>query len=284
MCSPQVMELVHGEPGHSCADHATDAGTAQDAASGQDGARPAERPRTPAPLIRGSRVSDLTHAFGNDFPVLEPIVLKPNIEHFADIASEGFNANKLEIDEHTGTHVDGPAHLIDGPVYTDEIPIDRLIAPLCVIRIGERAAKDPDTTLTADDILAWERRHGRIPDGALVVMDSGWCPRIDTPGAYINRDADGIPHFPGLGFDAAELLVRERSIVAAGTDTPSLDASKNLQIDDPGAHRIVLGDLRYGVENIANLHTVPDVGATAVVGLIRHRKGFAGPCRMFGIH
>ncbi|WP_327171582.1 cyclase family protein [Streptomyces sp. NBC_01336] len=275
MCSPKVMEQVYGEAGHSCADHAADS---------QDTPRTTPQPSSATPLISGSRVSDLTHTFGNDFPVLEPIVLKPNIDHFADVAGEGFNANKLEIDEHTGTHVDGPAHLEDGPMYTDEIPIDRFIAPLCVIRIGDRAAKDHDTTLTADDILRWESRHGRIPPGALVVMDSGWCDRINTPGAYINRDAAGVPHFPGLGFDAAELLVNERAIVAAGTDTPSLDASKNLQVDDPGAHRIVLGDMRYGVENIANLATVPELGATAVVGLIKHRKGFAGPCRVFGIY
>lgn len=89
---------------------------------------------------------------------------------------------------------------------------------------------------------------------------------------------------PGLGFDAAELLVHERAVHAAGTDTPSLDAAKNLQVDDPGAHRIVLGDMRYGVENIANLATVPESGATAVIGLIKHRKGFAGPCRVFGIY
>ncbi|GHB75759.1 cyclase [Streptomyces cirratus] len=281
MCSPDVMKLVHGQEGHQCGGHV--AADAEAGASATAQGTPSPR-RAPAPLIRGSRVSDLTHTFGNDFPVLEPIVLKPNIDHFAHIADEGFNANKLEIDEHTGTHVDGPAHLVDGPIYTDEIPIDRLIAPLCVIRIGERVAKDHDATLTADDILAYESRYGRIPDGALVVMDSGWCERINTPGAYINRDADGVPHFPGLGFDAAELLVRERSIVAAGTDTPSLDASKNLQIEDPGAHRIVLGDMRYGVENIANLDTVPDFGATVLVGLIKHRKGFAGPCRVFGIY
>ncbi|MFE4513133.1 cyclase family protein [Kitasatospora sp. NPDC056783] len=282
MCGPQVMNLVYGENAGAACGCAKEQAAEPAQEQEQEGA-PAVRTE-PGPLIRGSRVADLTHAFGNDFPVLEPIVLKPKIEHFAHIADEGFNANKLEIDEHTGTHVDGPAHLVDGPIYTDEIPVNKLIAPLCVIRIADRAAKDPDTTLTADDILAWESRHGRIPDGALVVMDSGWCDRILTPGAYINRDESGVPHFPGLGFDAAEFLITQRNIVAAGTDTPSLDASKNLQIEDPGAHRIVLGEQRYGVENIANLSSVPDLGATAIVGMIRHRKGFAGPCRVFGIY
>ncbi|MFI9270688.1 cyclase family protein [Kitasatospora sp. NPDC052896] len=276
------MNLVYGEQAGApaCGCSAEPQAVVEDA----DAAAATGRAPAPRPLIRGSRVADLTHAFGNDFPVLEPIVLKPRIDHFAHIADEGFNANKLEIDEHTGTHVDGPAHLVDGPIYTDEIPIDKLIAPLCVVRIADRVAKDPDATLTADDILAYERRYGRIPDGALVVMDSGWCDRINTPGAYINRDESGVPHFPGLGFDAAEFLVTQRTVVAAGTDTPSLDAAKNLQVEDPGAHRIVLGEQRYGVENIANLSSVPDFGATAVIGLIRHRKGFAGPCRVFGIY
>lgn len=227
------------------------------------------------------RVNDLTHAFGNDFPVIEPFVLPPHIEHFATIPEQGFNANKLTIDEHTGTHMDGPAHLDDTQMFTDQIPVDRLIAPLCVIRIRGRAAEDPDTTLSVDDVHRYERHHGRIPAGSFVVMDSGWAVRVPKPGAYLNRDAAGVPHFPGLSAEAVTLLVEERGVFAAGVDTSSLDAGVN--IPNPQAHRNLLGAARYGVENITNLGSMPDRGGIVVVGALRHHGGYAGPVRLLGL-
>jgi kynurenine formamidase len=230
-------------------------------------------------MVSSTRIADLTHQFGEDFPVLEPYVLKPVISHFANLQNRGFNANKLEIDEHTGTHMDGPAHLDDQYMFTADIPVTKLVAPLVVIRIHERAANDPNATLTAQDVRAWESRHGRIPPGAFVAMDSGWARRVPVAGAYINRDTAGNPHFPGLGFDAVEFLVNQRSIVGAGTDTPSLDAGVNLR--NPMAHRQLLGpNGRYGIENIANLGAVPGHGGMVVVGVTKQAHGYAGPVRL----
>ncbi|HEV7824580.1 MAG TPA: cyclase family protein [Mycobacteriales bacterium] len=228
------------------------------------------------------RVTDLTHAFGNDFPVIEPYVLKPEINHMATLSVQGFNANKLTIDEHTGTHLDGPAHLDDGQMFTDQIPIERLVAPLRVIRVHAQAAANPDYTLTLDDIHQHEKDHGRIPLGAFVVMDSGWAVRVPQAGAYLNRDATGTPHFPGLSAESVSMLVNDRGVFGAGVDTSSLDCG--VHIPNPQAHLHLLGNARYGVENITNLATVPDCGAIVVVGLLRHHPGYAGPVRLIAIH
>jgi kynurenine formamidase len=287
MCVAAVMDLVYGEAGsgHASCDYTYVEPEVEQEHDKQPSRHPvADLPDAGALLTRpGLRIVDMTHAFGPDFPVLNPPVLPPEIDHFATVPTHGFNANKLTIDEHTGTHMDGPSHLDDSFGFADEIPPDKFIAPLIVIRIQSRAAQDNDTTLMVDDIRAWEHNHGRIPRGSFVVMDSGWAARIDQPGAFINRDTAGQAHFPGLGAEAVHFLTTRRSIVGAGVDTPSLDAAVHLT--DPQAHRLLLGpNNRYGVENINNLSDVPDIGAVVIVGAIRHRRSYGGPVRMLAFH
>lgn len=230
------------------------------------------------------RIADLTYTFDVDFPVLKPYVLTPEIEHYATFdGPAGFNANKLTIDEHTGTHVDGPAHLGAEGAFTSEIPPENLVATLAVIDISARAATNPDTTLQVDDIRRYESTHGRIPAGSFVAVDTGWGARIFGAGdPYTNRDATGTPRFPGLGGDAVQWLIDHRAIVGAGTDTPSLDAGVNLPA--PEAHHHLLGANRYGIENIANIGSVPKAGAVVTVGLIKHAHGYGGPVRLLAFH
>ena len=46
--------------------------------------------------------------------------------------------NKFHQDEHTGTHCDAPAHFIDGGLFIDEIPLERLIGPGVTIDISQK--------------------------------------------------------------------------------------------------------------------------------------------------
>ena len=47
-----------------------------------------------------------------------------------------------------------------------------------------RAESVSDAMLTVDDLSRYERRHGHIPNGALVCMDSGWAAKVDDPPAF----------------------------------------------------------------------------------------------------
>ncbi|MFJ9517615.1 cyclase family protein [Kitasatospora sp. NPDC101801] len=237
-----------------------------------------------ASALAGSRtIRDLSHTFGNDFPVYTPYVLLPNMQQSAHFDVDGFNAMKLDIDEHTGTHMDAPAHFSTDPAawHSDEIPVNNLVAELCVIRIADRAYNNPEALVTADDLRRHESRYGTIPRGSIVAMDSGWCGRVTRPGAFIIRDSDGNPHFPGFGFDAAELML-QRQVAGAASDTPSLDSGANSH--NPGAHRQLLPANKYGIEGANNLHTVPDRGAVAIVGTTKHKGGFGGPTRLIAVY
>ena len=273
MCAPVVIDAVRREVSRrgfmgiaaACAAVAVTPATAQ---------------QQPPRLPKGFRdVVDLTHVFSPSLPVYpgyKPLQIRPRFT----IARDGFADNEMTFDEHTGTHIDAPSHFVAGAVSADRIPVDRLIAPLVVISIAARAAKDPDTLVSVDDLLRWERQHGRMPAGALVAMRSGWDERAANADRFLNRDAKGTMHAPGFSEQAARFLVTERDIAAVGVDTLSLDAASAQKFV---AHLAILGAGKYGVELMANLGGVPPSGATVIVGGPKHQGATGGPARVLAL-
>jgi kynurenine formamidase len=276
MCAPTIIHSVREEI--SRRGFLTTIGGAVAAAAV---ATPADaQAAKPVRLAKGFRdVHDLTHTFTPKtpvFPAFKPIRITPKFSS----AKDGFFANEITFDEHTGTHMDAPVHFVPGAPTADRLPADKFFAPLAVVNIESRAAKDADAVVTVDDVLAWEKQHGRLPAGAFVAMYSGWGARISSPDRFLNKDAKGTMHAPGFSEEVAKFLTKERDIVGAGVDTLSLDiaaASKFV------AHLSLLGAGKYGVELIANLNTVPPSGATIVVGGPKHEGASGGPCRVYAL-
>ncbi|HEY7034506.1 MAG TPA: cyclase family protein [Thermomicrobiales bacterium] len=227
----------------------------------------------------GGRVVDLTHRLTPDFPLF-PGVPPMKFDVIATVQTDGWYEAVLTIDEHTGTHVDAPAHFASEGATIEIIPAERLVAPLVVVQIAERAVSDPDTLLNLDDLLAWERRNGQIPPGAFIAMDSGWDRRAADPPTFLNTDTAGVMHYPGFHPDAAAFLVHERDIVGIGVDTLSLDHGPTT---DFPTHLTVLPAGKYGVEALANLGQLPPSGATIVVGGLTHVGGSGSPARVLAL-
>lgn len=232
----------------------------------------------PLPAVgapRRTRRRDLTHVFRAGFPVyaFDP----PARRTLVTVENDGFYSQEWTFGEHSGTHMDAPGHFIGDGRRTPEIRLRELVVPIVVIDISERAQGNPDAHVRIADLRAFERRHGRIPDGALVAMYSGWETRVDDPAAYRNADAEGIFHFPGFGIAAAEWLLERRAIAGVGVDTLSLDVGRSQTFD---VHLAVLGADRYGLENLANLSRIPPRGATAFVGVVPWEEGSGGPARV----
>ena len=245
------------------------------------GASPVASPdASPVALLGFTRIQDLSHTHSPTFPMY-PGARQMEINPLATIEADGFYKNLLILDEHTGTHMDAPAHFDPDGLTADRLPVGRFIAPLAVIDIAERAGGDPDAQLMPDDVLAWESRHGPLPAGAFVAMHSGWEARLANPPSFINQDAAGTAHFPGFHPDAAALLVEEREIVGIGVDTVSLDFGAAPVFE---AHVVALGAGKYGLESLAALATVPPSGATIVVGGPKHVDASGGPTRVFALY
>jgi len=222
---------------------------------------------------------DLTYTLGEDFPAYAPgeeAIRQPA----TTIPDDGYYMQRWEIFEHIGTHVDAPAHFNPNGRYASELTPDELMVPAVGINIARRAATDPDTVVTVADLRDHERRHGRIDDGAAVLMNSGWAAKVSDPDAYRGTDANGVLHFPGFGADATEWLIRHRRIHALGVDTLSIDPGNSATFD---THKILNGAERYGVENLANLARLPARGARITVGVIPFRQGSGGPAKVLAV-
>jgi kynurenine formamidase len=185
--------------------------------------------------------------------------------------------------EHGGTHIDAPIHFGKGQHAVDEIPIQRLVGPAVVVDVTPGVARDRDYRLTVEDLKAWEARHGRIPDGAIVLMYSGWGRHWPDRGKYLGSETPGDPktlHFPGFSKEAAEFLVKERKIDGVGIDTPSIDHGPSTNFI---AHQVLNGANLYALENVANLDKLPPKGATLIALPIKIKGGTGGPVRIIAI-
>jgi kynurenine formamidase len=225
------------------------------------------------------RYQDLTHVFGAGFPVYAGDA--PVHRTLVTVAGEGFYAQEWTFGEHSGTHMDAPGHFVADGRRVPQLRPAELFAPAAVVDISARAARDPDAMVEPSDLLRFERRHGRIPGGAIVFMYSGWEKRMGDPAAFKNVGSDGKFHFPGFGREAIDVLLRTRRITGIGVDTLSLDIGASSTFD---VHKRLLGADRYGLENVANLSKIPPRGASVVVGVIPWEGGSGGPCRLIATY
>ena len=233
----------------------------------------------PAALADGhSKVEDMSYAYDDKFPTYfgAPGI---SMEQKFNFKEHGFNLMQLSINEHTGTHLDAPLHFSADGQAVNEIPVENLVVPLCVIDIRETAVRDDDAQVTPGDLKAWISKNGPIPDKACVAMLSGWQQHVTTE-KYRNVGDDEKMHFPGFHVEAAQMLIEETGAVGMAVDTLSLDHGISA---DFVTHYAWLPTNRWGIENIANLDKVPEAGATLVVGAPTHKGGTGGPARIFAM-
>ena len=184
--------------------------------------------------------------------------------------------------EHGGTHLDAPIHFAANGVTAESIPLRQLIAPAAVIDVSAQAAANADYRLTVADIDAWERSHGPIERGTIVLLHTGWGARYPDRKKYFGDDTPNATdnlHFPSYGDDAARLLVTDRGVAALGVDTASIDYG---QSRDFMVHRIANGANVPGLENIANLGRLPARGAWVFALPMKIAGGSGGPLRIVG--
>jgi kynurenine formamidase len=247
--------------------------------AGLAGLAAAAVPAAPAAAHRGRTVHDLTHPFTTTFPTFadgEEARRGP----YKSIETDGYYMQEWRIVEHTGTHVDAPNHFVEGGRAVTDLTPEELVLPAAVLSIRRRAAHNADAMLAVADIVAYERKHGRIPNGAAVLLHTGWDERSGSARRYRNPDGEGVMHFPGFSAEACEWLLTERHIRCLGVDTLSLDPGESA---DYPVHFMLLGADRYGIENLRALDTLPAHGATLMVGVTPWEQGSGGPARVLGL-
>jgi kynurenine formamidase len=200
------------------------------------------------------------------------------LETIATIEQDGVLSKAFSSPEHLGTHIDAPNHFAKNQISVDQIKPEALFGPGVVIDVAARASDNADFLLTAEHVKAWETKHGQIPDGAIVLLNTGWHRHWGNAARYQNKDPRGQMHFPGFGADAAKLLVEERRVRGIGIDTMSMDYGLSR---DFAVHKIVNGAGRYGLENVANLDKLPMRGFHLFIAPMKIETGTGGPTRIF---
>jgi len=225
-----------------------------------------------------AEVVDLTHALREGTP-LYPGGVPFSLEPLTQLA-DGYYMNSFVSGEHTGTHIDAPAHFGKGLPTVDEIPPTRLVSQGILIDVQAKAAANSDYVLTLIELQDWEKANGRIPARSLVILNTGWHHRWESPGRYRNKDESGAMHFPGFAADAVRFLLRERDVNGVGIDTASIDPGRATTFE---AHKALLMAGRYQVENLDNLGTLPVRGFSIVVAPMKIARGSGAPARVLAV-
>ena len=192
---------------------------------------------------------------------------------------DGFQAHVYKMPGQYGTHVDAPVHMNEQGASLDDFASKELIMPLCVLKLEDKVKENADYALQVSDILDWEAKNGRIPEGAFVAYQSGWCKR-STYEEIENRDAQGNPHYPGWSVDALVFLKEERGVAAIGHEPADTDPAPVANSVGWIAERYWLGQNCFQIELLANLDQCPEAGALilCMFPALKNGSGFTARC------
>ncbi len=229
--------------------------------------------------LRRARIVDLSYAIHSKLPRwpgdTRVFVAKTN----ATFKKSGYFTRSFWMLEHYGTHLDAPVHFPSGKNTVDRIPPGKFFGPAVVIDVRKEAKKDADYRLTTERVARWEKQHGRIPRGAIVLLRTGWASRWPNEKRFRNMDARGVMHSPGFSVEAVKRFL-QRKISGLGIDTISVDYGAS---HDYAVHTLSHGAGLYHLENLANLSALPESGALLIVAPIKLAGGSGGPARVFAI-
>ncbi|MCI0354554.1 MAG: cyclase family protein [Acidobacteria bacterium] len=236
------------------------------------------------PAIHEAKAVDLTYAFDAStiyWPTAK--AFEWHKESWGPSARGYFYAAaRYAASEHGGTHLDSPIHFYEGRATVDEIPVEKLMGPAMVIDISAECSKDPDCLLVVTDIENWEKQNGPIPNGAIVLVRTGWGKFWPDKKKYLGDDTPGETanlHFPGIAPAAARFLA-ERKVDGVGIDTASLDHGPS---KDFFTHQVLGRAGIYGLENVANLEQLPATGATVIAMPMKIKGGSGAPARILAL-
>lgn len=206
---------------------------------------------------------------------------------FSGITEKGYHysANKFSTAEHGGTHIDAPIHFYAERNTVDELPLDKLFGKAVLVDRSRQCAADRDFRFTINDFKDWEKENGIIPQGAIVLLKTGygryWPDRVKYMGTD-ERGAEAVAelHFPGLHPQGAEWLVNERKIKAVGIESPSIDYGQSTLFES----HVILGKNNVPIlENVANLDKLPLKNYYVIALPMKIKGGSGGPARIVAL-
>ena len=237
--------------------------------------------------LKSAKYVDLTHTITPDIPVWAGFGGPTFAPATAGVAMEGYVAkgdaftyekhgfeatNYILRTDQLGTQLDPPAHWAPEYPAIDELPATYTLRPLVVINMEPQVEKDFGYALKVSDIEAFEAEYGRIPEGSVVMVRSGWSK------GWPDKEFAARAPFPGVSLDALKFLHLERKILFHGHEPLDTDATPTLE----GEYWLMHNGFAQA-EGVANLDKVPPVGALVAIGFPKFGGGLGGYARYIAI-
>jgi kynurenine formamidase len=236
-------------------------------------------------VLSKARYIDLTHDITPNMPVWKgfgPATFKPTVDPSTGrpytYAQDGFEATAYQLaTDQFGTQLDPPAHWAPEYPGIDELPPTYAVRPLVVISIVKQVKSDAKYALQVSDIRRFERQHGRVPKGSVVMVRSDWSKKwTDSPEPAKALAAD--PNFPGVSLAALEFLHLKRHILFHGHEPLDTDTTPTLEGESWLMHH---GYTQ--AEGVTNLAGVPATGCLVDIGYPKFKGGLGGYARYVAI-
>ncbi|MBI2882273.1 MAG: cyclase family protein [Candidatus Tectomicrobia bacterium] len=193
------------------------------------------------------------------------------LEAFARLKTHFRHNTKFSMSVHTGSHVEGPSHAVEGAAGIDQVPLDRFLGDgvkLDLRRAGEMAALDAETLQSA--------LNGMELNDRIAVLHTGWIEAAPDRAAFFTRG-------PALTEDAARWLVAQGiKSVAVDFEIERL-TERSPTHEDFVLHRIVLGGGVPIIEFVCNLHLLPGSGFCIIALPLPMAGADASPVRAVGL-
>ncbi len=199
-----------------------------------------------------------------DTPVF-PGYPQPLRSSYTTVDKEGYASFVWTFAEHTSTHVDSPAHFIEGAPTIDQVPLDRYVGPGIVL---DFTSKGKNYEITRSDIETSLKKQNINPNpGLIFLFYTGYTDK--------STSSEWMEH-PALSEAACRYLISLK-VNAVGLDAPSPDHPPF------PAHKILLPQKIVVYENLSNLDKLVGKNFYFVGAPLRLYGGSASPVRALAL-
>jgi len=181
-------------------------------------------------------------------------------------------AYKLTTDQ-LGTQLDPPCHWNELGATISDLPATYALRPLVVVDIHEKVAQNASYHAAPEDVYDWEKEHGIIPKGSVVMFRTDWHK------GWNDYMTNGLPtKFPGTTLATLKMLHNEREILFHGHEPLDTDMTPSLEGEAWLMHNNFVQ-----AEGVANLDQVPVSGCLVSIGFAKMEGGSGGYARYVAI-
>jgi kynurenine formamidase len=164
------------------------------------------------------------------YPGTRPPIFKAG----CTIEKDSFAEKEITMFSHTGTHIDAPAHLLQGRKYLDDFGMNHFFGEAAVIQL-DFVKKERIELEDLEDLAP------RINGKDFVLLQTGWDRYWGSPYYFSG--------YPVLSSKAAEWLSSFK-IKGLGLDAISVDPTDTMEYE---IHRLFLSQDILIIENLSNL-------------------------------